>query len=94
MPASRPKWMKALGVFPKYSRPDADKLLRAVGDALEASGLVYDDAQFTSGTWDKLEVADDWTGAEIRISSVPVERPVKGAPSVQPGLLEPLGDTP
>jgi len=55
------------GTLPYISAPDLDKLLRAVLDALEQSGLVTNDARFTTVFATKLEVVDAWTGADITI---------------------------
>lgn len=49
--------------------PDADKLLRLIGDALQAGGLVRDDALFVVVEARKVEVCDQWTGAQIILST-------------------------
>lgn len=67
MPASRPKKVRERGRAPKVSAPDLDKLLRALGDGLQAGGLVRDDARFTALVARKVEVAD-WTGAIVTIT--------------------------
>jgi Holliday junction resolvase RusA-like endonuclease len=67
MPASRSKAVRALGEAPKTTAPDLDKLIRSVGDALQAGGLVQDDARFSTITASKVEVTG-WTGATIRVS--------------------------
>lgn len=66
MPASRPKRVRSVGVAPKTTAPDLDKLLRAVGDALTESGLIRDDARICEVRATKHEVTG-WTGARIRI---------------------------
>lgn len=66
MPASRPKKIRALGEWPKTTTPDLDKLLRSIGDGLQAGGLIADDARFWSTSATKLEVVG-WTGAVISI---------------------------
>ena len=52
---------------PKYSlpavRPDADKLCRALGDAMTTSGLIADDARIT--TWHARKRYSDRPGVEI-----------------------------
>lgn len=67
MPASRKAAVRAAGHAPKTTAPDLDKLIRAVGDALTASGLIRDDARISSITAEKVEVVG-WTGAIIRIT--------------------------
>lgn len=58
----RPKTVKRL--YPTVP-PDLDKCVRAIGDALTASGLWGDDAQVCSIQADKRY--SDWEGAEITI---------------------------
>ena len=52
---------------PKYSlpavKPDADKLCRALGDAMTASGLITDDARIT--TWHARKRYGDTPGIAI-----------------------------
>lgn len=67
MPASRPAAVRAVGIGPKVTAPDLDKLLRAIGDALEASGLVANDARICSVTAEKFEVTG-WTGAIVALT--------------------------
>lgn len=67
MPASRRKAVRMAGQCFKETAPDADKLVRAVGDALEAAGLITNDARFVIVHVCKLEVLDAWTGADITI---------------------------
>lgn len=68
MPASRPKHVRAIGCGPKVSAPDLDKLIRALGDGLQAGGLVRDDARICEIVANKIEVTDGWTGAVVTIS--------------------------
>jgi Holliday junction resolvase RusA-like endonuclease len=68
MPASRTAAEKIRGVIPRSAKPDADKLIRAIGDACTAGGLVADDALFTAGSWLKVEVHEGWTGAHVEVS--------------------------
>lgn len=56
--------------------PDTDKLVRLVGDALQAGGLVRDDALFVVVEARKVEVCDQWTGARIVLSSALAAVPV------------------
>lgn len=53
---------------PKYSlpavKPDADKLARALGDAMTTSGLIRDDARITSWTIQK-RYSDAKPGVEV-----------------------------
>jgi Holliday junction resolvase RusA-like endonuclease len=67
MPASRPKRLRALGEIPKVSAPDTSKLVRCVEDALQAAGLVVDDARFCAIEARKVETTG-WTGASIRVT--------------------------
>ncbi len=67
MAQSRPKAVRALGRAWKVSKPDTDKLLRSVGDALTVGGLIVDDARFVAVEAVKVEVTG-WTGAIIRIT--------------------------
>ena len=69
MPASRPKWMRALGCWWKPTAPDLDKLVRSVGDSLTASGLIKDDARIVALRAMKIEV-DGWTGATISVHEI------------------------
>jgi Holliday junction resolvase RusA-like endonuclease len=69
MPASRPKAAREAGRCHKTTAPDVDKLVRAVGDGLQASGIITDDARFCVIHATKVEV-NDWTGARIGISRV------------------------
>jgi len=66
MPASRPKATRARGWAWKTAAPDLDKLVRAVGDALSASGLIRDDALIVDLCATKIEVVG-WTGATITL---------------------------
>jgi crossover junction endodeoxyribonuclease RusA len=68
MPKSRNKAIQAVGRCPKTTAPDGDKLLRAIGDALQAAGLVADDARFYDTRAIKWETTD-WTGATITIGT-------------------------
>lgn len=67
MPKSRPKRVRALGVVPKTTAPDVDKLARAVLDGLQAGGLLADDSLVHDLSATKVEVADGWTGASIQL---------------------------
>lgn len=67
MPASRKAAVRKAGRGPKTTAPDLDKLIRAVGDALEAGGLVANDARFCEITATKTEVIG-WTGVEITVT--------------------------
>jgi len=73
-PTSRPKAHRAAADTdrgaPKTTTPDLDKLVRCIGDALTASGLIADDRLI----WDlhalKIETTG-WTGAQILIGELP-----------------------
>lgn len=66
MPKSRPKKSRSEGVAAKITSPDLDKLLRSVGDALQAGGLIVDDSRISTISATKREVTG-WTGARITI---------------------------
>lgn len=68
MPKSRARRLRDAGRAPKTTAPDLDKLVRAVGDALTAGGLITDDARITEVHASKVEVVG-WTGATIRITT-------------------------
>jgi Holliday junction resolvase RusA-like endonuclease len=67
MPATRPKATRTRGVNPKTAAPDLDKLVRTIGDALEASGLIVSDAHICRLSATKVETTD-WTGATITLT--------------------------
>lgn len=69
MPASRPKRAREAGTWAKTTAPDVDKLVRAVGDALTAAGLITDDARICVIRASKYETLG-WTGADITVSSL------------------------
>lgn len=56
MPKSRKKADRDRGWAYKVTKPDLDKLVRAIGDALEASGVITSDAQIVVTHTEKLEV--------------------------------------
>lgn len=66
MPKSRPAAVRDAGRGPKTTMPDLDKLVRALGDGLQAGGLIRDDARFATITATKVEVVG-WTGAVVTI---------------------------
>ena len=70
MPKSRPTTDKDRVMIPKTTRPDLDKLQRAIGDSLQASGLIGDDSQIVEWWSTKVEVWGEWTGAAISIRGV------------------------
>lgn len=67
MPASRPKRDRVNGSCWKTTAPDTDKLIRTIGDALTAAGLVTDDARFVAIEARKIETTG-WTGAVITLT--------------------------
>lgn len=67
MPTSRRKAVREAGRNPKTSAPDLDKCLRALGDGLEAGGLIRSDALIHRVTASKVEVVG-WTGATVTIT--------------------------
>jgi len=69
MPMSRTKATRALGIAPKTTAPDVDKLQRAVFDGLMAGGLIRDDATICGVIATKHETLD-WSGVRILIEQV------------------------
>lgn len=67
MPKSRALWMKAQGVALRSTKPDVDKLVRAICDSLKSGGLIADDALVCMGRIAKVEVFEQWTGATLRV---------------------------
>lgn len=67
IPASRPAAVRRSGLGWKAVRPDLDKLVRAVGDALTASSLIRDDAQIVELHAAKVESSSSH-GATITVS--------------------------
>lgn len=67
MPKSRPRSVRNLGMAWKSTMPDADKLVRAVGDALTAAAVIADDALVALLIVSKVEVWEMWTGADISV---------------------------
>ena len=70
MPKSRRKADRETGAIPKTTAPDLDKLVRAVCDAMQAGGLITDDARIYELNASKTEVHEAWTGAHIRSGPV------------------------
>lgn len=58
MPASRPAKIRALESHPRSVKPDLDKLVRAIFDALTEAGVIEDDARVWHLTAQKHEVTD------------------------------------
>ena len=56
MPKGRRKADRERGWTHKTTKPDLDKLIRAIGDALEASGVITSDAQIVDIRAEKLEL--------------------------------------
>lgn len=71
MPKSRPKAMRAAGVARKISAPDLSKLVRLIEDALQAAGLIADDARIWMLSANKFENVDHWSGVDIRVRELP-----------------------
>ena len=69
MPKARPKAARDVGRAWRTATPDLDKLVRAVFDALTASGLIVDDARICEVSARKVEVVG-WTGAIITLICV------------------------
>jgi Holliday junction resolvase RusA-like endonuclease len=68
VPATRRKAATRVGgTLPKTSAPDTSKLVRSIEDAMQAAGLIVNDARFATLFATKLEVLDGWHGVEITI---------------------------
>ena len=66
MPASRPKRIRETGEWPKTTKPDIDKLIRALFDGLAEGGLISDDARVYAVDATKVEIVG-WTGAQVTL---------------------------
>ena len=75
MPAGRPRKAKTEGWAWKTTAPDIDKLLRSTCDALTHSALIVDDRIIQLGPISKIEVWEDWTGAELTLQPAGSMRP-------------------
>ena len=69
-PMTKANIAKGYKRYPKATMPDLDKLVRAVGDSLQAARLLKDDARIVRlGTCEKWEVNDgSRPGATIKIT--------------------------
>lgn len=67
MPVGRPKRDRVNGLCWKTTAPDVDKLIRTIGDALTAAGLIRDDARIVALEARKIETTG-WTGAVITLT--------------------------
>lgn len=65
MPQSRRKADRERGWCWQTTQPDLDKLERAVGDGLQASGLLANDSLIVHNDTRKIEVWQAWTGVLI-----------------------------
>lgn len=68
MPASRSARLRATGWGWKATKPDLDKLVRAVCDSLTAAQLIRDDARIVKVQAEKVEIGGSWHGAEITVA--------------------------
>ena len=75
LPSARPAAVRRAGQGWHAVKPDLDKLVRTVLDALTAGGVIADDARVCWLKADAVEVAG-WTGAVITIGTPP---PLDGA---------------
>ena len=76
MPKSRPAKLRAVGIAPKTTAPDLDKLCRALGDALTVGGLIGDDARIVEWQAQKVEVWQEWTGVLVMLRVLSAEQGV------------------
>jgi len=67
MPGTRKAAQRRHGSMPRTSRPDIDKLLRAVCDAITVGGLWLDDAQVAELHCTKYEFMDSWQGIDVAV---------------------------
>lgn len=70
MPQSRPK--RAGDASWLATRPDVDKLTRAVLDALTTAGVFADDGQVVELSVSKIEVRSSWTGVTVIVRELAV----------------------
>lgn len=68
MPQSRSAVVRRTGWAWRSTKPDLDKLCRAVCDSLTSSGLIADDARIVQLHAEKVEIANTWHGAEITVA--------------------------
>lgn len=68
MPQSRSAVVRRTGWAWRSTKPDLDKLCRAVCDSLTTSGLIADDARIVQLYAEKVEIAGTWHGAEITVA--------------------------
>lgn len=68
MPQSRPAADRRRGWAWMTVDPDTDKLVRAVGDALQAAGLIVNDSRFCVIYASKIEIVEGPIGATIEVS--------------------------
>lgn len=67
MPATRRVEIRRRGLCHKTTAPDTDKLVRSISDSMEAARLITNDARFAVVFANKVEVREQWIGAEITI---------------------------
>jgi Holliday junction resolvase RusA-like endonuclease len=70
MTTSARKADRTIGWRHKSTRPDLDKLCRALGDALATSGLINDDAQIVEWDARKIEVHANWSGVWVMVTEL------------------------
>jgi len=68
MPQSRSSVVRRSGWAWRATKPDLDKLCRAVCDSLTQGGLIADDARIVQLHAEKVEIANTWHGAEITVA--------------------------
>jgi len=78
MPTGRLVSERQAGRIPKWTRPDVDKLARALLDGLVQGGVIHDDAQVACLMVGKDELAEGWQGTEVVVWPLP--RLGRGAP--------------
>jgi len=86
-PSGIRKAHRAAGWRWKTTTPDCDKLVRAVGDALSAAGLVADDKLIVDVHACKIEVLDGWHGASITVEPLTADTTIASVATRQAALL-------
>jgi Holliday junction resolvase RusA-like endonuclease len=70
MPKSAPAWAKEQGLMLHTTKPDMDKLVRALGDSCKDAGLIAEDSRIAVSRVAKIAVWNAWTGVVVRIRQV------------------------
>ena len=72
MPSTRPVALRRQGIDWSYSKPDLDKLARAIGDSLSDAAVYGDDGQIARSVIAKVVVHDrSLCGVEVVVRQIP-----------------------